>query len=224
MAEPPKLFDRIHETFRLKHLSLKTEKSYLYYIKDFLRFHHMRPPRDMGVDEIREYLSHLAVNKRVAASTQNIALNALLFLYKQVLCLDLPYIDNIERAKQPDRLPVVFTQDEVRRILAQLDGLPHLVSSLLCGSGMGLGEWIHLRINCQRSLPARSDGSDIRTVQELLDHKVTKTTMIDTHGFNQGGQGDRSLATGCLRLTLNPSPKEKGKLATRERTQLPTWP
>ena len=77
MSEPPKLFDRIHETFRLKHLSLKTEKSYLYYIKDFLRFHQMRPPREMGVDEIRKYLSHLAVNKRVAASTQNVALNAL---------------------------------------------------------------------------------------------------------------------------------------------------
>ena len=96
MPETPKLFDRIHETFRLKHLSLQTEKSYVYYIKDFLHFHYMRPPRDMGVDEIREYLSHLAVKKRVAASTQNIALNSLLFLYKQVLCLDLPYIDNIE--------------------------------------------------------------------------------------------------------------------------------
>ena len=123
MPETPKLFDRIHETFRLKHLSLKTEKSYLYYIKDFLRFHHMRPPRDMGVDEIRESLSHLAIKKRVAASTENIALNSLLFLYKQVLCLDLPYIDNIERAQQPKRLPVVFTQNEVRRILGQLDRL-----------------------------------------------------------------------------------------------------
>ena len=145
MSEPPKLFERIHEIFRLKHLSLKTEKSYLYYIKDFLRFHHMRPPRDMGVDEIRDYLSHLAIKKRVAASTQNIALNSLLFLYKQVLCLDLPYIDNIERAKQPERLPVVFTQDEVRCILAQLDGLPRLVS-LLYGSGMRLGECMRLRV------------------------------------------------------------------------------
>ncbi|NJM76943.1 MAG: integron integrase [Acaryochloridaceae cyanobacterium RU_4_10] len=146
MSESPKLFDRIHETFRLKHLSPKTEKSYLYYIKDFLRYHQISPPREMGVDEIREYLSHLAVHKRVAASTQNIALNALLFLYKQVLCLDLPYIDNIERAKQPERLPVVFTQDEVRQILAQLDGFPHLIAGLLYGSGMRLGECMRLRV------------------------------------------------------------------------------
>jgi site-specific recombinase XerD len=128
MSDSPKLFDRIHETFRLKHLSPRTEKSYLYYIKDFLRFHHMRHPRDLGADAIRQYLSYLAVEKQVAASTQNIALSALLFLYKQVLTIELPYIDNIERAKQPDRLPVVFTQEEVRQILAELEGLPHLVT------------------------------------------------------------------------------------------------
>jgi integron integrase len=100
----------------------------------------------MGADEIRQYLSYLAVEKQVAASTQNIALSALLFLYKQVLKLELPYIDNIERAKQPDRLPVIFTQDEVRRILAELEGLPHLVASLLYGSGMRLGECVRLRV------------------------------------------------------------------------------
>jgi integron integrase len=106
----------------------------------------MRPPRELGVEEIREYLSHLAVEKHVAASTQNIALNALLFLYKQVLAIDLPYIDNIERAKQPERLPVVFTPEEVRRILNQLEGLPHLVASLLYGSGLRLGECLRLRV------------------------------------------------------------------------------
>jgi integron integrase len=146
MSDSPKLFDRIHATFRLKHFSPKTEKSYLYYIKDFIRYHQMRPPRELGVEEIREYLSHLAVEKHVAASTQNIALSALLFLYKQVLTIDLPYIDHIERAKQPDRLPVVFTPEEVRNILNQLEGLPHLVSSLLYGSGMRLGECLRLRI------------------------------------------------------------------------------
>jgi integron integrase len=146
MADSPKLFDRIHTTFRLKHFSLKTEKSYLYYIKDYLRYHQMRPPRELGVDEIRQYLIHLAVEKHVAASTQNIAFSSLLFLYKQVLIVDLPYIDNIERAKQPDRLPVVFTSEEVRNILAQLESLPHLVASLLYGSGMRLGESLRLRV------------------------------------------------------------------------------
>jgi integrase len=146
MSDSPKLFECIHATFRLKHFSLKTEKSYLYYIKGYLRYHQMRPPRELGVEEIRQYLTHLAVDKRVAASTQNIALSALLFLYKQVLIVDLPYIDNIERAKQPDRLPVVFTLEEVRSILAQLEGLPHLITSLLYGSGMRLGESVRLRV------------------------------------------------------------------------------
>lgn len=146
MTSSPKLFDHIHTTFRLKHYSPKTQKSYIYYIKDFLRYHGMRSPRELGVQEIREYLSHLAVDKHVAASTQNIALSALLFLYKQVLKVDLPYIDNIERAKQPERLPVVFTPEEVQGILGQLEGVTHLVASLLYGSGMRIGECVRLRV------------------------------------------------------------------------------
>ena len=92
----------------------------------------------MGVDEIRAYLSHLAIDRQVAASTQNVALSALLFLYKQVLEVELPYIDNIERAKRPKRLPVAFTQDEVKRTLVRLDGVNHLIASLLYGTGMRL--------------------------------------------------------------------------------------
>jgi site-specific recombinase XerD len=221
MSNSPKLFERIHATFRLKYFSLKTEKSYLYYIKDFLRYHQMRYPRDLGVEEIREYLSHLAVEKHVAASTQNIALSALIFLYKQVLIIDLPYIDHIERAKQPDRLPVVFSIEEVRRILNQLEGLPHLVASLLYGSGLRLGECVKLRVkdldkavkqairqtqmtkhgSCHtfRHIFAThllQNGYDIRTVQELLGHKDVKTTMIYTHVLNKGGRGVRSPLDG----------------------------
>ena len=104
---PPKLLDQVRAAIRLKHFSLSTEKSYVHYIRNFILFHDKRHPRDMGVPEIRVYLSHLTVDKNVAASTQTVALSALLFLYRQVLEIDLPYIDKIERAKRPERLPVV---------------------------------------------------------------------------------------------------------------------
>ena len=100
----------------------------------------------MGADEIRAYLSHLAIDRNVAPSTQTVALSALLFLYRQVLQIDLPYIDDIERAKKPERLPVIFSRSEVKQILAYLDGINHLIVSLLYGSGMRLMEGLRLRV------------------------------------------------------------------------------
>jgi integron integrase len=146
MTQPPRLLDQVRRVARLKHFSPKTEKSYLYYIKDFILFHNKRHPRDMGVSEIRDYLSYLATEKTVAASTQTVALSALLFLYRQVLEIDLPYIDSIERAKRPERVPVVFTRSEVQAILANLDDLHHLMASLLYGSGLRLIECLRLRV------------------------------------------------------------------------------
>ena len=100
----------------------------------------------MGASEVRAYLSHLATDRHVAASTQTVALSALLFLYRQVLDIELPYIDGIERAKRPQRLPVVFTHSEVKQILANLDGVYHLVISLLYGTGMRLMKGLRLRV------------------------------------------------------------------------------
>jgi integron integrase len=100
----------------------------------------------MGANEIRSYLAHLAIQKNVAASTQNVALSALLFLYKQVLFVELPYIDQIERARKPARLPVVFTEDEVRAILGKMNGVHHLIASLLYGAGLRLTECLSLRV------------------------------------------------------------------------------
>lgn len=105
---PSRLLDQVREVARLKHFSLATEKSYVYYIRDFILFHNKRHPKDMGAPEIRAYLSHLVIQRNVAASTQTVALSALLFLYRQVLDIELPYIEDIERAKRPQRLPVVF--------------------------------------------------------------------------------------------------------------------
>jgi integrase len=111
MTQSPRLLDQVRQTIRLKHFSLQTEKYYVYYITQFILFHNKRHPRDMGVDEIRAYLSHLAV-----------ALSALLFLDKQVFQSDLPYIDRIGRAKKPRRLPVVYSRAEAKAILANLEG------------------------------------------------------------------------------------------------------
>jgi integron integrase len=144
--QPPRLLDQVRQTLRLKHFSLKTEKSYVHYIKEFILFHNKQHPKEMGVAEIRAYLSHLAIEKNVAASTQTVALSALLFLYRNVLQIELPYIDEIERAKRPERLPVVFTYSEVKQILAHLDGIDHLVVSLLYGSGLRLMEGLRLRV------------------------------------------------------------------------------
>jgi integrase len=144
--QPPRLLDQVRESIRLKHFSLKTEKSYVYYAWDFILFHDKRHSKDMGADEIRAYLSHLAIDRNVAPSTQTVALSALLFLYRQVLQIDLPYIDDIERAKKPERLPVIFSRSEVKQILAYLDGINHLIVSLLYGSGMRLMEGLRLRV------------------------------------------------------------------------------
>jgi integron integrase len=145
-SKPPRLLDQVHQTMRLKHYSLKTEKSYIYYIRAFILFNNKRHPKDMGAAEIRAYLTHLAVNQNVAASTQNVALSALLFLYRHVLHIELPFIGDIERAQKPERLPVVFTRSEVKAILAGLDGLFYLVVSLLYGSGLRLNEGLQLRV------------------------------------------------------------------------------
>ena len=144
--QPPRLLDQVRHVIRLKHYSLKTEKSYIHYIRDFILFHDKQHPREMGVNEIRQYLTHLAVTQHVAASTQNVALSALLFLYRQVLNIELPYIDGIERAKRPERVPVVFTRSGVKAILVRMDGVQHLIVSLLYGSGLRLSEGLRLRV------------------------------------------------------------------------------
>jgi integrase len=118
----PKLLDQVREVARLKHYSLRTEASYTDWIRRFILFHGKRHPAEMGAEEVRVFLTHLAAERDVAAATQNQAFSALLFLYREVLKQELPWIDNIERAKRPPKLPVVLTPEETRRLLAQLRG------------------------------------------------------------------------------------------------------
>ena len=145
-SKPPRRLDQVREAARLRHFSRSTEKSYIHYIRDFILVHNKPHPKDMGACEIRAYLSHLVMNRNVAASTQTVALSALLFLYRQVLGIELPFIDDIERAKRPQRLPVVLTRSEVKRMLANLDGIQPLIVSLLYGTGLRLMEGLRLRV------------------------------------------------------------------------------
>jgi site-specific recombinase XerD len=130
-THPPKLLDQVSARLRVKHYSLRTEKSYLDWIKRYILHHGKRHPLEMGAVEVEDFLTHLAVARNVSASTQNQAKSALLFLYKEVLGVDLPWLDNVTQAKTPKRLPVVLTQAEVQAILTRLDGSMWLIVSLV---------------------------------------------------------------------------------------------
>jgi integron integrase len=144
--EKPKLLEQVRNLMRVRHLSYKTERAYTGYIRDYILFHDKKHPKDLGVDAIRDYLTHLAIEKNVAASTQNVAFNALIFLYKQVLQIDLPLIQGVLRAKKPARLPVVFSPDEARNVIGELNGTVRLMVGLLYGGGMRLTEVLRLRV------------------------------------------------------------------------------
>lgn len=145
-ANKPKLLDQVRDVIRRKHFSIRTEQSYVDWIRRFILFHNKRHPREMAEAEVTAFLTHLARHGRVAASTQNQALSALLFLYKQVLKQEIGWLEGVERAKRPARLPVVLTRDEVHKIFAHLHGTPRLMAGLLYGSGLRLMECVRLRV------------------------------------------------------------------------------
>jgi integron integrase len=141
-----KLLDRVRILIRTKHYSYRTEQAYVHWIKRFILFHKMRHPAEMGAPEVTQFLSNLAIEHNVSASTQNQALAALLFLYRNILSIDLPWLDNVVRAKKPTRLPVVLTKEETRTLLAHLRQQEWLMASLLYGSGLRLKECLRLRV------------------------------------------------------------------------------
>ena len=142
----PKLLDQVRATLRVAHYAKRTEESYVDWIKRFILFHGKRHPREMGPEEVRAFLTHLAAAQKVAASTQNQALSALLFLYRVVLEVKLPWVDGFERVQRPPKVPVVLTKEEARAVLARLTGSARLMGHLLYGSGLRLMECMRLRI------------------------------------------------------------------------------
>jgi integron integrase len=143
---PPRLLDRVRAAVRARHFSRRTEQAYVGWIRRFILFHEKRYPAEMGGPEVSKFLSALAVEGDVAASTQNQALSALLFLYRVVLEQDLPWLDDIVRAKRPARLPAVLSREEVRAVIRHIDGTPRLMALLLYGAGLRLLECARLRV------------------------------------------------------------------------------
>jgi len=145
-APKPRLLDQVRQAIRTRHYSYMTEKAYVGWIKRFIFFHNKRHPAEMGEAEIAQFLSSLATDSHVSASTQNQALNALLFLYREILNKDIGYVDGVVRAKRPHRLPVVLTRQEVRSILGCLGGSDWIMAMLLYGAGLRLMECLRLRV------------------------------------------------------------------------------
>ncbi len=146
-SHAPKLLDQVRARIRALHYSLRTEEAYIHWIKRFILFHGKRHPLEMGGAEVEAFLSHLAVKFDVAANTQNLALAAVLFLYREVLNKDLPWLENVTRAKKPQRLPTVLTRLEIQSLLSKLDdNIEGLIARLLYGTGMRLMEGIRLRV------------------------------------------------------------------------------
>ena len=144
--DSPKLLDRMRAEIRLRHYSIRTEEAYTDWARRFILFHDKRHPKEMGAVEVRDFLSHLATERNVSASTQNQAKSALLFLYREVLHIELPWLDEVIAAKSARRLPVVLTPTEIRRLLNAMSGTMGLMASLLYGTGMRLLEGLRLRV------------------------------------------------------------------------------
>lgn len=212
-----KLLDQLRESIRLKHYSYRTEKSYVDWVKRFIIFHKMMHPKDMGAREVRDYLSHIAVKLNVSASTQNQALNALVYLYKEVIKKDLGNLGEIVRAKRPVRIPVVMTKSEVWRVLNLINPKHRLIMELIYGTGARLMECLRLRvkdIDFERNQVIIRDGKGFkdrltvlpgRIKRPLLEH-LTKVKLIH----------DRDLATGHGRVYLPYALKQKYPNADRQ--------
>ncbi len=200
---PKKLLDQVRDTIRLKHYSMSTEKTYVAWIKRYILFHHKRHPKDMGVPEIEAFLTHLAVEQRVAASTQNQALNALLFLYREVLKKDLECPIDALRAKKPKRLPTALTKEEIRCVLGHLSGAHQLVAKLLCGSGLRLMECVRLRVKdldfAQRQIIVR-DAKGMEDRVTMLPESLSAPLQDHLRGVERLHEEDLAKGHGAVYL------------------------
>ncbi len=190
--QAPRLMDRVRETLRVHRYALSTERTYCHWIKRFIFFHDKRHPSEMGAAEVEAFLTHLATAENVSASTQNQAMHAVLYLYKNVLGVDLPWLDNVVRARESKRLPAVLTQRETAALLRHVHGTPGTIIKLLYGTGMRLLEGLRLRVKDldleRREILIRAGKGDkdrvtvlpALLIEELRDHLAARRIMHDT--------------------------------------------
>jgi integron integrase len=195
--DKPRLLEEVRRKIRYKHYSLRTERAYVGWIRRFILDNDKRHPRQLGAVEIERFLTTLAVERRVAASTQNQALSALLFLYREVLVMDLPWMEEVVRAKRPQRIPTVLARSEVQAVLVQMEGRPWLMASLLYGTGMRLMECLRLRVKdvdfARNEITVRNGkgGKDRRTVLpvsllEPLQREIERARVLHESDLSAG--------------------------------------
>jgi integron integrase len=199
----PGLLEVLRRVLRLKHYSLRTEEAYTQWVRRFVAFHGRRHPREMGGPEVAAFLSHLANEGEVAASTQNQALSALLFLYREVLEIDLPWLGEVDRAKRPARLPVVLTPTEAQAVLAAMEGPYRLMADLLYGAGLRLLECLRLRVkdlDFEYAQITVREGKGDRDRRTMLPQKTMP--HLSTHLAQVRAIHERDLAEGFGRVLL----------------------
>ena len=202
MASSP-LLDQVRAVARLKQLSLRTEESYVQAIRRFILFHDKRHPATMGTAEIQAYLTHLAVDEQLAGSTLNVALSAILFLYREVLRIELPPLDTVPRSQRAPRVPVVFTRSEVQLVLDQLSGVHQLMAQLLYGSGLRLMECVRLRVKdldfAYHQLTVR-DGKGEKDRVTILPATLVTPLKAQLRAARHFYDADRALGYGTVYL------------------------
>ncbi|WP_024296699.1 integron integrase [Methylomicrobium lacus] len=216
-GKPPKLLDQVRDKIRLKHYSIRTEQAYTDWIKRFILYFGKKHPREMGAPEVERFLTHLAVNGQVAASTQNQARCALLFLYKEVLGVELPWLDNVGQAKAPKRLPVVLNRDEMQAILSRLTGTHWLIASLLYGTGMRIMECLRLRVqdvDMKRKEILIRDGKGAKDRVTMLP--IALVQPLQAHLTNVRELHESDLAAGYGAVYLPHALERKYPNAARE--------
>lgn len=215
--EGPKLLDQLRLAIRRRHYSYRTEKTYVQWTRRFIRYHGLRHPRDLGAEGIRRFLNHLANERHVSASTQSQALAALLFLYKQVLAVDLPWLEGVDRARKPVRLPVVLTRAEVQAVLSQLQGVSWLAASLLYGAGLRVLECVSLRVKdidfAYRQITVR-DGKGQKDRITILPDGLR--TPLERHLATVKTQHERDLEAGFGQAPLPDALARKYQNADRQ--------
>ena len=219
VASSPKLLDRVRWHLRVKHYSIRTEQAYVDWIRRYILFHGKRHPNDMGEREISDFLTHLAVEKHVAASTQNQAFSAVLFLYQRVLERKLDFIENVQRVTRPTKIPVVFTPAESQAVLARMHGEHQLMAELLYGAGLRLMECVRLRvkdIDFGYSQITVRDGKGLYQRITLLPQRLRRSLQL--HLAHVRALHQRDLAAGGGRVHLPFALERKYRNADR------SWP